>query len=64
MLKMGEKLKLKNTNMALGVKHYTKDGKEYSGPMHKDDSGKLMTGKTHTSKSEYLTHSKPKKKKK
>lgn len=57
---MAVKLRLKNTNMALGVKHYTKDGKEYKGPMHKDASGKLMTGKTHTSKSEYLLHSKPK----
>lgn len=48
--------------MALGVKHYTKDGKEYKGPMHKDPSGKLMTGKTHNSKSKYLVHSKPKQK--
>jgi hypothetical protein len=46
--------------MALGVKHYTKDGKEYKGPMHKDASGKLMTGKTHTKDSKFLTHSKPK----
>jgi hypothetical protein len=55
--------------MALNQKHYTKDGKEYGGPTHKDASGKLMTGKTHTSKSEYLTHTKqprikPKKNKK
>lgn len=40
--------------------YYTKEGKKYSGPMHKDASGKIMTGKTHTSKSEYLTHTKPK----
>lgn len=46
--------------MALGVKHYTKDGKEYKGPMHKDSSGKLMTGKTHSKDSQYLYHSKPK----
>jgi hypothetical protein len=46
--------------MALGVKHFTKDGKEYKGPMHKDASGKLMTGKTHTKDSKHLYHSKPK----
>jgi hypothetical protein len=44
--------------MALGVKHYTKDGKEYKGPMHKDASGKLMTGKTHTKDSQFLVHAK------
>lgn len=42
--------------MAKGVKHYLKDGKEYKGPTHKDASGKLMTGKTHTKNSQYIFH--------
>lgn len=42
--------------MAKGVKHYLKDGKEHKGAMHKDASGKLMTGKTHTKNSQYIFH--------
>jgi len=42
--------------MEVGVPHYTKDGKLYEGPTHKDASGKLMTGAVHTEDSEYLYH--------
>lgn len=42
-----------------GVPHYKKDGTLYRGKhTHKDKSGKLMSGKTHTSKSEFLYHMK------
>jgi hypothetical protein len=40
----------------VGVPHYTKDGKLYEGPTHKDASGRLMTGAVHTEDSEYLYH--------
>lgn len=40
----------------VGVPHYTKDGKLYEGPTHKDASGRLMTGSVHTKDSEYLYH--------
>lgn len=43
---------------AIGVPHYTKEGKLYTGATHKDASGRLMTGKTHTANSKYLFHSK------
>jgi len=43
---------------AIGVPHYTKDGKLYTGEMHKDASGRLMTGKFHTANSQFLFHSK------
>jgi hypothetical protein len=43
-------------NLEPGVKHYTKDGKLWTGPTHKDADGRLMTGATHTSDSEYLYH--------
>jgi hypothetical protein len=36
--------------------HYTKDGKLWTGPTHKDLTGRLMTGATHTKDSEYLYH--------
>ena len=36
--------------------HYTKDGKLYTGPTHKDADGKLMTGAEHSSDSQYLYH--------
>jgi hypothetical protein len=49
--------------MAAGVKHYFKDGKEYKGATHKDDKGRLMSGKTHTASSKFLVHSPPKTKK-
>lgn len=42
--------------MAMGVKHYFKDGTEYKGATHKDAKGKLMSGKTHTASSQYLVH--------
>ncbi len=35
------------------IVYYTKDGKEYTGPTH-ISNGRLMTGETHTSDSEYL----------
>jgi len=43
-------------SFAVGVPHYTKDGKLYEGPTHKDASGRLMTGAVHTEDSEYLYH--------
>ena len=45
-----------------GVKHYKPDGTLYTGPTHKHN-GRLMSGKTHTSKSVYLTHTQPAKNK-
>lgn len=41
---------------AVGVPHYTADGKLYEGPTHKDANGRLMTGAVHTEDSEYLYH--------
>ena len=41
---------------AIGVPHYTKDGKLYTGEMHKDASGRLMSGKFHTPNSQFLFH--------
>lgn len=39
------------------VPHYKKDGTLYKGiGTHKDEKGKLMSGKTHTSSSVYLFH--------
>lgn len=49
--------------MAIGVKHYFKDGKEYKGAVHKTN-GQLMSGKTHTASSKPLVHDAPSKKKK
>ena len=45
-----------------GVKHYTKDGKEFKGTTHKMDDGVLHTGKTHTNNSKPLVHKKDLKK--
>jgi hypothetical protein len=42
--------------LAVGVPHYTADGKLYIGPTHKDADGRLMTGAEHTEDSEYLYH--------
>ena len=42
--------------MAMGVKHYSKDGKEYKGAMHKMPDGSLHSGKTHTKSSKPLFH--------
>jgi len=39
-----------------GVKHYTKDGKEWTGPTHKMPNGKLMTQNPHNEDSEELFH--------
>jgi hypothetical protein len=43
--------------MAVGVKHFTKDGKEYKGATH-TMGGKIMTGATHTASSKPLVHKK------
>jgi hypothetical protein len=40
-----------------GVPHYKKDGTLYKGKnTHKDSSGRIMTGKTHTKSSVDLFH--------
>jgi|TARA_R110001583_G_scaffold102945_1_gene249700 hypothetical protein len=39
-----------------GVKHYTKDGREWTGPTHKMPNGKLMTQNPHNEDSEELFH--------
>ena len=39
-----------------GVKHYTKDGKEWKGATHKMPGGPLMTQDPHTEDSEELFH--------
>jgi len=39
-----------------GVKHYTKDGKVWTGNMHKMANGTLHTNKTHTQTSKKLVH--------
>ena len=39
-----------------GVKHYTKDGKEWKGTTHKMPNGSLRTNKTHTPTSQKLVH--------
>jgi hypothetical protein len=49
-------LGLSKEGFEVGVPHYTKDGKLYEGPTHKDASGRLMTGAVHTEDSEYLYH--------
>jgi hypothetical protein len=43
-------------DMAMGVKHYTKDGKEHKGGMHKMPNGQLHSGKTHNKSSQRLYH--------
>jgi len=42
--------------MAMGVKHYFKDGKEHKGGMHKMSDGSLHSGKIHTKSSKRLYH--------
>jgi len=42
--------------LAVGVPHYTADGKLYTGLTHKDADGRLMTGAEHTEDSGYLYH--------
>jgi hypothetical protein len=49
-------LGLSKQDFEVGVAHYTKDGKLYEGPTHKDAEGRLMTGAVHTEDSEYLYH--------
>lgn len=49
--------------MSKTSKHYLKNGKEYTGPIHKMN-GQIHTGATHTASSKVLTHTKPKAKKK
>tara|TARA_R110000823_G_scaffold19823_1_gene61081 strand:+ start:95 stop:268 length:174 start_codon:yes stop_codon:yes gene_type:complete len=39
-----------------GVKHYTKDGKEFKGNSHKMPNGDLHSGKTHGKTSVKLFH--------
>ena len=42
--------------MAMGVKHYFKNGKEHKGGMHKMPDGSLHSGKTHGKSSQRLYH--------
>tara|TARA_Y100001951_G_C11200463_1_gene216824 strand:- start:271 stop:468 length:198 start_codon:yes stop_codon:yes gene_type:complete len=44
--------------MAVGVKHYKKDGTLFTGASHKMADGTLHTGKSHTKSSEKLFHMK------
>jgi len=43
-------------HFAEGLPHYTKERVLWTGPTHKSPDGRLMTGATHTSESEYLYH--------
>ena len=45
-----------SVNEEEGVPHYTKDGKEWTGPMHKMPDGTLMTQDPHNKDSEELFH--------
>jgi hypothetical protein len=49
-------LGLSKQGFEVGVPHYTKEGKLYEGPTHKDANGRLMTGAVHTKDSVYLYH--------
>ena len=44
--------------MAKGVKHYKRDGTEYTGGTHKMPDGSLHSGKTHTKSSVPVFHMK------
>ena len=48
--------KLTDLTEGPGQKHYTKDGKEWTGPTHKMPNGKLMTQDPHNEDSEELFH--------
>jgi hypothetical protein len=48
--------------MSKSATHYLPNGKVYTGPTHKSGTV-LMTGKTHTAKSQNLSHTPPKTKK-
>jgi len=39
-----------------GVKHYTREGKEWKGQSHKMPNGQIHTGKTHGKTSQRLYH--------
>tara|TARA_R100001510_G_scaffold9615_1_gene7383 strand:+ start:487 stop:672 length:186 start_codon:yes stop_codon:yes gene_type:complete len=43
-------------DMAKGVKHYFKDGREHKGGTHKMPNGHLHSGKTHGKTSKRLYH--------
>lgn len=45
--------------MAPKSKHYLKNGKEYTGPVHKMN-GQIHTGANHSASSKVVTHKKPK----
>ena len=47
-----------DAEIAKGVKHYFKNGKEHKGATHKDAKGRVMSGKTHTDSSKFLVHMK------
>tara|TARA_B100001093_G_scaffold141901_1_gene134404 strand:- start:64 stop:612 length:549 start_codon:yes stop_codon:yes gene_type:complete len=50
------KQRLAELNEKEGVKHYTKDGKEWTGATHKMPNGRLMTQNPHNKDSEELFH--------
>ena len=50
------KQRLAELNEKEGVKHYTKDGKEWTGATHKMPNGSLMTQNPHNEDSEELFH--------
>jgi len=50
------KQRLDELNEKEGVKHYTKDGKEWTGATHKMPNGPLMTQNPHSEDSEELFH--------
>jgi len=50
------KQRLAELNEKEGVKHYTKDGKEWTGATHKMPNGRLMTQNPHSEDSEELFH--------
>ena len=53
----GQWLEIEKTlTEAAGVKHYTKDGKEWTGATHKMPNGTLMTQDPHSKDSEELFH--------
>ena len=47
---------LESVETGPGQKHYTKDGKEWTGPTHKMPDGSLMTENPHNEKSVKLYH--------
>mgnify|MGYP003645812407 CR=1 FL=1 len=55
-VKKAMSLHKESVNEMEGVPHYTKDGKEWTGPTHKMPNGKLMTQDPHNDDSEELFH--------